>query len=81
MAHRAPSDRKNSSSSSVSSSHCPNADQSTMPKGSCASTDSRKISRFPAVSRPKPARKWEKYWVVRLTGRACIMPTERGVIR
>ena len=81
MAHRVPSARKNSSSSSVTSSHRPAAAQSGPPQGSCASTDSRKISTLPPVSRPKPAAKWEIYWVVRFTGRACISPTDRGAIR
>ena len=81
MAHRVPRDRKNSSSSSVTSSHRPSAAQSTLPEGIIASADSRKISRFPAVNRPKPLRKWVKNWDVRVTGRVCISPTARGVIR
>ena len=81
MAQREARAKKNSSISSVSSSHEARASQSTKPRPAQQSTLRRNTSTLPAVSMPKPESAWERNACVRVTGRACISPTVRVVIR
>ena len=81
MAHREASAKKNSSISSVSSSHAPSMAQSTQLRPAQQAALSRKMNTLPTVSIPSPAMLWLRNCSVRVTGSACSRPTARVVIR
>ena len=81
MAHREASAKKNTSISSVSSSHAPSSAQQNIPPPEAHSAVSTKMITLPAVSIPSAASVWEKNACVRVTGRVCSSPTVRPFIR